>query len=234
MVKDILYIGIPSAIQSAIYSFTNIFTTAAANSFPIPAISAKTIATNIDTLLSSSINTYLHAALTFASQNYGAKKPDRIKKSIFIAAFQATVIGLLASGVMLLLREQLVGMYLSPSDPDAAEVLKYATEIMVIMLPTYFIGAISDSLSGFLRGLGASISAMVSSMLGVCAFRIAWIFFIFPYFNTLTGLYLMYPVSWTITIMSSGTLAIIAFKKVKRQILAEKAQSPEAEPVKAT
>lgn len=232
MVKDILYIGIPSAVQSVIYSVTNIFATAAANPFPLPAISAKTVATNIDTLLGSSITTYLHATLTFASQNYGAKKPERIKKSIFIAAIQSTIIGLSVGLIMLLFREQLVGMYLAPTDPDTAEILKYATEIMVIMLPTYFIGAISDSLSGFLRGLGASISAMVSSILGVCAFRIAWIFFIFPYFKTLTGLYMMYPVSWTITIIASSILSIIAFKKAKREILASTEAASEPAVVK--
>ncbi len=219
MVKDILYIGIPSSIQSAIYSFTNIFLTAALNTFPIAVMSARTIATNIDVLLSTAINTYLHAALTFTSQNYGARKPDRMKKSIFVAILQAGVIGLVVGQLMLLFNEPLINMYLAPDDPYRTEVMVYAKEIMTIMLSSYFIGAIVESLSGFLRGLGASINSMIVSILGVCVCRILWIVFIFPEFGTVSSLYMMYPLSWSLTLIGLAVMSLIVFKKVKRKML---------------
>ncbi len=221
MVKDILYIGIPSSIQSAIYSFTNVFLTAAFNTFSIAAMSARTIATNIDTLIGAAVNTYQHASVTFTSQNYGAKNPERMKKSVLIAVLQAGGLGIILGQLMLIFNEPIVNMYLSSDDPSRAEVMMYAKEIMTIMLSCYFIGFISDTIAGFLRGLGASINSMLVSVIGVCGIRIAWIFFVFPTYNTVTGLYMMYPVSWSATALGLTIMAIVVFRKVKRKMLPE-------------
>ncbi len=229
LIGEILYIGIPSAIQSMLYSLTNIFLTAALNTFPIDVMSARTIATNIDVLLSTAINTYLHASMTFTSQNYGARKPDRMKKSIFTALLQAAVIGFTVGQLMIIFREPLVNMYLAHDDPNRVAVMAYCKEIMVVMLSSYFIGAMVDSMSGFLRGLGASISSMIISMVGICGIRCFWIFVAFPKIGTLTGLYLGYPISWTLTFIGLSVGSIFMYKRVKRKMMMEAKEIEQSE-----
>ena len=111
----ILRLGVPAAIQGSLFGITNLFLIAALNKFPTPVVSARTIATNIDVLLSTVINTYLHVTMTFTGQNYGAKKPDRIKKSLLYALIQVITIGVVVGQVMLLFYEPLVNMYLAPT-----------------------------------------------------------------------------------------------------------------------
>ncbi len=212
----ILRLGVPAAIQGSLFGITNFFLIAALNKFPTPVISARTIATNIDVLLSTVINTYLHVTMTFAGQNLGAKKPDRIKKSLIYALIQVITIGVVVGQVMLIFCKPLVNMYLAPDDPNREAVLAAAKTIMTVMLSSYFIGAINEALSGFLRGLGASVSPMIASILGICFFRLAWINFVYPYLGMeepLVGLYLVYPISWTITAVGLSVMVALAWKK---------------------
>ena len=192
---------------------TNLFLIAALNQFPTAVVSARTIATNIDVLLSTAINTYLHVTMTFTGQNYGAKKPDRIKRSLLYALIQVVTIGVVAGQVMLLFYEPLVNMYLAPDDPNRAEVLVAAKEIMTVMLSSYFIGASGEALSGFLRGLGESVLPMIVSIGGICVFRLIWINFIYPSLNTLTWLYMVYPISWSLTTLGLAFMSVWAWKK---------------------
>ena len=112
-------------------------------------------------------------------------------------------------------------MYLAADDPNREEVLKAAKEIMTVMLSSYFIGAIDEALSGFLRGLGETLLPMIASIGGICAFRLLWINLIYPYLGTLTWMYMVYPISWTITGLGLAFMSVIAWKKRVRPMMAE-------------
>ena len=216
--ETILKMGIPAAIQGALFGITNLFLIRALNDFPVPVLSARTIATSIDVLLSTAINTYLHVAMTFTGQNLGAGKPDRIKKSLLIALAQVVTIGVVVGQIMLLFYEPLASLYISSDDPDREAVLAAVKIIMTIMLSSYFIGAINEVLSGFLRGLGYSLQPMIISIFGVCIFRLIWILTVFPIINELWALYLVYPISWTITSLGLLAVILVVWKKVKDKL----------------
>ena len=216
--KVILKMGIPAAIQGALFGITNLFLIRALNDFPVPVLSARTIATSIDVLLSTAINTYLHVSMTFTGQNLGAGKPDRIKKSLYIALAQVVTLGVVVGQLMLVFYKPLVGLYLPTDAPDYNEVLAAAKTIMTIMLSSYFIGAITEVLSGFLRGLGHSLQPMIISVGGICIFRLLWILTIFPQINELWGLYLVYPISWTITAIGLAGVILVVWKRVVGRI----------------
>lgn len=228
---SILRLGIPAAIQGALFSVTNLFLIAALNQFPTAVVSARTIATNIDVLLSTAINTYLHVTMTFTGQNFGAKNPGRIKKSLLYALLQVITIGVVVGQVMLFFYEPLVNMYLAADDPNRADVLVAAKEIMTVMLSSYFIGACSEALSGFLRGLGESVLPMIVSIGGICVFRLFWINFIYPGLGTLTWLYMVYPISWSLTTLGLAAMSVWAWRKKARKKLygAEETEHAKAE-----
>jgi len=219
--KTILKMGVPAAIQGALFGITNLFLIGALNGFPKPVLSARTIATSIDVLLSTAMNTYLHVAMTFTGQNLGAKKPDRIKKALLIALAQVVTIGVVVGQIMIAFYKPLAGLYLPPDSENYTEVLAATKTIMTIMLSSYFIGAINEVLSGFLRGLGYSLQPMLISVGGICIFRLIWILTVFPKINELWGLYLVYPISWTLTSLGLLAVILIVWKNVKKSMQTE-------------
>jgi Na+-driven multidrug efflux pump len=72
-----------------------------------------------------------------------------------------------------------------------------------------------DTSTGALRGMGASLTPMIISVLGVCGIRLGWIFTIFqiPQFHTPWWLYFSYPISWIATFVAQ----FVAFKKLYKK-----------------
>ena len=131
---------------------------------------------------------------------------------------QVVALGVGVGQIMLLFYKPLVGLYLPHGAENYEEVLAAAKTIMSIMLSSYFIGAMSDTLSGFLRGLGYSVFPMLISIGGICAFRLFWITVVFPGINELWGLYLVYPISWTLTCIGLVAVILCVWGKVKKSL----------------
>lgn len=226
LLKDILRLGLPAGFQGTLFSISNIILTAGMNTLPTTDISGKTIAINIEGLVHTSMNSYLHAAMTFTGQNYGARKPDRIKKAIIYAVIQVTVIGFVGGQLLNLFGEPIARLYLDPNDPQKEAVLAAALELMNFMLAVYFLCGIMDTLSGVLRGLGYSTIPMIASIGSICILRAIWVFFVFPTdrFHSLIGIYTIYPISWSLGILTMVLAILILFKRVRERLEAEPMQ----------
>ncbi len=211
----ILRFGVPAGIQSGVFSVSNIIITTAINTFPTTTISAKTIAGNIEGLLYTALNSYMHASMTFVGQNYGANQPERIKKSIFYSVSQVLIIGTVIGQVMLLFGEPLSLLYIDATDPNKDEVLSITMDLLKLMLSSYVLCGIMEALAGSLRGLGFSLLPMMVNLIGTCGMRILWIavFFPMPLFNNIMGVFLIYPISWILTITAHLTVLLIFLRK---------------------
>lgn len=219
LLARILRFGIPSGLQSSIFSISNILLTSGINSLGTSAITAYTISNNIDALTFTACNSFHHGALTFTGQNFGANKPDRIKKIIIYSLIQVTVAGVLVGQTVLLLGKPIAGMYVNASDPNYTEIMTHTLDIMKLLLNTYFICGIMDVLSGALKGLGYSVIPMAVSLVCICGFRIVWRFAVFPLerFNTPTGLMLCYVFSWSLAAITFALLVIFALTRINKK-----------------
>jgi Na+-driven multidrug efflux pump len=210
LLGEILRLGLPAGFQGTLFSISNIILTAGMNTLATTDIAGKTIAINIEGLVYTAMNSYLHASTTFTGQNFGAKKPERIKKSILYADLQAFIVGFFGGMMVLAFGEPLAKLYIDANDPNRAEVLRAALELMTFMLSCYFLCGIMDTLSGALRGLGYSMIPMFVSIGAICVLRAIWVFFVFPPepFHSLIGIYTIYPISWSLGIIFN-TLALL-------------------------
>lgn len=217
LLARILRFGIPSGLQSSIFSISNILLTSGINTLGTSAITAFTISNNIDSLTFTACNSFHQAALTFTGQNYGAGKPDRIKKILIYSLIQVTVAGILVGQTVLFFGEPIANLYVNAQDVNRAEIMKYTLDIMTLLLNTYFICGIMDVLSGVLKGLGYSIIPMIVSLVCICGFRIIWRFAVFPLeqFNTPDGLMFCYVISWSLAAITFAILVIRALLKLK-------------------
>ena len=193
-VKEIARIGLPAGLQGAFFSLSNVLIQSTVNSFGPVVMAGNTVSANIEGFIYVAMNAMHQAAITFTSQNVGARKYVRVRKVCLYSVLSVTVIGILLGAIALLFQDGLMSIY---SDVD--EVIAAGKIRMWIIASTYFTCGIMDVLCGSLRGLGSTILPMIVSLLGACAFRIFWIYCILPFDRTLQMLYLSYPASWIIT-----------------------------------
>ena len=220
---QILRLGLPAGFQGTLFSISNIILTGGINTLPTTDISGKTIAINIEGLVYTGMNSYLHASTTFTGQNFGARKPERIKKSIFYAVLQVFIIGFVGGQILNLFGEPLANLYVDPNDPNKEAVIAAALELMAFMLSCYFLCGIMDTLSGALRGLGYSMIPMFVSIGAICVLRAIWVFCVFPLepFHSLIGIYTIYPISWSLGLITNAIALFILYKPIKQRLLAE-------------
>ncbi len=221
MLGRILRIGIPMALQSSLFSISNIIVTGAVNTFPPHVVSAKTIAFNIEGITYTVMNAFANAAMTFVGQNYGARKFRRLNKVFIYALIQVAVAGILVAQAEILLAEPLSSLYIGENDPNRTLIIEAVLEIFNIMLITYFLCGIMEVISGVLKGIGFSVSSMVASLIGL-ALRVAWILFVTPTekFHTIFGLFVSYTLSWILTILLLLVCCAYAWKKLEIMRLA--------------
>ena len=220
ILKRILRLGLPAGFQGTLFSISNIILTRGMNSLPTTDISGKTIAINIESIVHTSMNSYLHAAMTFTGQNYGAKKPERIKKSIIYAIIQVFLVGFIGGQIVNLFARPLASLYIDPTDPNKEAVMTAALELMQFMLSVYFLCGIMDTLSGALRGLGYSTIPMIVSIGAICVLRAIWVFFLFPLeqFHSLIGIYTIYPISWSLGVIAMVIALLFIYPRVKKKL----------------
>ena len=206
-----LRIGLPAGIQSSLFSISNVMIQSSINSFGGIVMSGNAASQNIEGFLYVSLNAFHQTAVNFIGQNMGAKKFDRVKKILWICLGCVCVVGL---GLGLLiggLGETLLSIYIT----DSAEAITWGLTRLSIICTTYFICGLMDVSTGALRGMGASVSPMIISVLGVCGVRIGWVMTIFqiPQFHTPQSLYYSYIVSWALTFL----VQMFAFLKIYKK-----------------
>ena len=200
--KQIIKIGLPAGIQSSIFSISNVLIQSSVNLFGPVAMNGNTAAQSVEGFVYTSMNSVYHAALAFTGQNYGARKTKNIKKVTLYSLIIVTGIALILGGTLFLFGRSVLSIYTKvPEEIDIGYI-----RLHYLCLP-YFLCGIMDVMVGVLRGLGFSTLPMIVTIVGVCGFRIAWIYTIFyslaDFANptTLNFLYISYPISWIITFL---------------------------------
>jgi putative MATE family efflux protein len=212
---EMVLIGLPAGIQGSLFSISNVFIQSAVNSFDSALIvGGNTAASNIEGFVWTSMNGFYQACITFSSRNFGAGKIKNCKKVLFYCLLCVIATGVILGGLGLLFSEQLLSIYL-----DNVEAIEIGKNRMAIIMMTYFIGGVMDVLVGGLRGLGYSMVPMIVSILGVCGFRLVWIFTIFELHHSLDILYISYPISWLVTSLFHGMCYFIVYKIVRRRFV---------------
>lgn len=217
----ILRFGVPAGIASSMFAISNVILTGAVNTFPTTTVTANTIAMNIDSLTLTSMSCFGQASMTFSGQNCGAKKPERIKKSVLYSVIQVSAIGVLVASLELIFAHNLIGLYLDTSFENALVIENTAIEIMKLMLSSYVLCGLLDTVSGGLKGLGYTMTSMIINLIFICGFRILWVYAVFPKMNTITGLYLAYPISWISGLATAIICLLVLYRRFKDRIFKE-------------
>lgn len=227
--KRILMIGIPSGVQQSMYTVGNMLLASAINTFPTTTITANSIAGNIDSIMLQSVACYGTACLTFSGQNYGAKKPERMKKVLLYTTLQALVMGFISATLLRLCSGGIISLYLPADAAFRDEIVAAVNTILGIMLYSYLINSVNSTFNAVINSLGYTFMTMTSGIICICGVRAIWVFGIFSKIGTLRNLYFVYPVSYTISTAVAMIIYLVVFGKAKREMLNSRAASANAE-----
>ena len=191
---QIMRIGLPAGIQSAVFAVANIVIQSAINSLGTVVMAASSAAYNIEIFAYDVLNAFSQACTTFVGQNYGAGQLKRCRKVLILCIVEDAIATASAIVLILLTRKALLSLF--NSDPQVVSV-GYTRLIMVFSAYTF--SMLYENMSGYMRGFGFSLIPAVVTTLGICGVRIFWILAVFPSHETFVGILTAYPVSLSVT-----------------------------------
>ncbi len=210
-ILQLVRIGLPAGMQGIVFSISNVLIQSSINSFGPVAMAGNTAAGSIEGFVYVSMNSMHQTAISFVSQNYGARKWKRIHKIILYSISMVVVIGLIMGIGAYAGGETLLCFY-----SDKSEVIAYGVVRLLYICAPYFICGIMDTLVGTIRGLGYSLMPTIVSLIGACGFRVVWIYTIFAYKRTLPCLYASYPISWVLTAAAHVVCLVIVIRRLNK------------------
>lgn len=212
--RDMTKIGIPAGIQSSMFSISNVLIQSTVNSFGSVAMAGSTAAGNIEGFLFTSLDAFTQGAQSFVGQNYGAKKMERVRKTVLLCVGLVTTLGLLLGVSAYLAGDALLSIY--STDPA---VIAFGRQRMLINCVFYFSIGPMNIFVGGMRGMGHSMAPMLDTVFGTCVLRVLWVYTVFAMWPAWTVLFASYPVSWTLTGVLTGISYFVIKKKAEKAIL---------------
>jgi len=210
-------IGIPAGIQGSIFSFSNTIIQSSINSFGAAALSGSSASSNIESYVYMCLYSFNQSAVTFIGQNQGARKFDRVRRSLWVCLACVATVGIVGGVVAYFFGPELLSLF-SISRSDTVAFTHAMTRLGFICLP-YFLCGIMDVTTGALRGMGSSAVPMIISIVGICAFRVIWNYTIFDTYPTPECLYVSFPISWAITFVCQFIAFFIVYRKHRKSEL---------------
>ena len=191
---QMLHIGLPAGIQGSLFSISNVIIQSSINSFGASVVAGNAAAASLEGFGYCCQDSVCQATVAAASQCMGARKYERVRSVTVVCNILAVFASMVPYGVILLFRHPLLHAYTAEADAVEAGVVR-----LFYLGSLYFTAGFMGVMTGVLRGYGYSILPTSITLVGVCGFRLVWIFTVFARFHDLRLLYSCYPISWTLT-----------------------------------
>ena len=206
MLKKIISVGIPAALQMAITAFSNIFVQSYINFFGEDCMSGWTTYAKVDQLLFLPMQSISLASTTFVGQNLGKNQVARAKKGVRTAALMA-----ITSTVILCIPVVAFAPYIVAFFNDKPEVVEYGALLLRWLSPFYVLCCFNQVYASALRGAGNSKAPMVIMLVSFVAFRQMYLFVMSRVWNEILPIAMSYPAGWLLC----SLLTVMYYRKVQ-------------------
>lgn len=160
-------LGLPSGLTQAIFSMAAIVVQALTNSFGTNVIACAIVVMRVDGFAMMPNFTFGMAMTTFVGQNVGARRLDRVQEGVKKGVTAGLIIAATLVAGILLFGENLMRMFTSTE-----EVVQLGVHMMRILAIGYIAMAVTQSLSGVMRGAGDTITPMWISFVTTILIRV--------------------------------------------------------------
>ncbi len=207
ILSNILKIGLPTAISVSMFTISNMILQTSINRMGSNTVAAWTAYGRVDAFWWLITEAFSVSITTFVGQNYGAKKPQRIKRAILDVIGMELVLSVIAAIVIVSAAPFLISMF-----TRSQAVITIGARISKVIAPIYWIFIPSDVLSSSLRAENHVVFSTITNTLSICIFRIFWTFLTGN--RDITFLLRCYPISY----IAASSLIIIYFVIEQKKI----------------
>jgi putative MATE family efflux protein len=163
----LIKLGLPSGLTQAIFSLAMIVVQSLTNSFGEMVIAASVIVMRVDGFAMMPNFSFGAAMTTYAGQNIGAKKLDRVVRGTKDGTKIAVVVSTVITILILIFGRYIMGVF-----TDTKELVDLSMHMMRILAVGYIAVAVTQSLSGVMRGAGDTMTPMWISLITTIVLRV--------------------------------------------------------------
>lgn len=194
LLKKMIRIGIPTGIQSSLYTVSNLIIQSNVNILGTNTAAAWAAYGRIDSIFWMTVSSFGIAMSTFTGQNFGARRPERIHKAVKVSLL---IVGCISVFYTILF--SLGGAWVFRLFTTDEEVIRGGMQILLFIAPFFITYIPIEIFSCTIDGAGETFKTMLITMIGVCLLRVVWLFTVVPMHRTIISVVACYPVTWTIT-----------------------------------
>ena len=192
VLRQIVAVGIPAALQMAITAFSNVFVQGYINYFGADCMSGWTAYTKVDQLVVLPVQSIAMAGTTFVGQNLGVGDTTRAKRGVRTSLWLSVAVTAVLLVPVLLFAPDLTAFFNSK-----AEVVEYGALLLRLLSPFYFFFCINQVYSAALRGAGNSQVPMWIMLGSFVVFRQIYLYITANFIsNEIIPIALSYPAGW--------------------------------------
>lgn len=213
---NIVVLGLPTAFTSALYSISNLQIQSAINSFGSSASAGNSASAQVETFISTIVNSISTTAMVAVGQNIGAEERGRVKGSIIRCLIINFIVALTLGMLALAFGRPLLRIFV-PNDALAVEI---GMVRLVCLLSLYTFMAVDNTLSNSIRAFGYTMLPMYNSMVTVILFRTVWMNFIYPNMTfigdpvkDIFNVHVCYMISWTMSLVVQIIFFIFVYSR---------------------
>ena len=188
-----LHIGIPAAIQSAMYGIANLVLQVAINMLGTDSVAGWTAFNRFDDYYWPISNAIGISIMTYVGQNFGARQYDRVRSGVRVCMAMAAGLTLLVSVSFYFGAEPLFRVFTQDNN-----VVAVGVQMMHVLTPVYITYISIEVLSGALRGCGDVRVPTLITVFFVCGLRVLWLTTMVPLYHTIATVEFSYPLTWTL------------------------------------
>lgn len=213
ILSKIFKIGLPISIQSCLFPISNMVVQSSVNSLGATVVAGNAAASSIESFSYSIMGGFSQATVSFVSQNFGAKNIKRCRKSYR----ECVLLGILVIGIFNILlylgMDTIISFF-----TDEHSVALVTKERLSFMYNVFLTAFLMDTATYALRGMGYSVIPTITSVVGVCGFRILWLTTVFKIVKTYKSILVVYPISWCLVAIILIICYFVIVKKLEKRI----------------
>ena len=193
-VRNLLVMGLPMGFQYSITAIGSVILQAAVNSLGSIAVASMTAASKISMFVVCPFDALGSTMATYGGQNVGAGKLERLAKGLRSAVILGAIYSAVIFVVVYFFGENMIQIFLSPTEENAATVLVWAKEFLVTNAAFYFPLALVNIVRFLIQGMGFSGFAVFAGVFEMVARTIVGLFLV-PVFGFVAACFAS-PLAW--------------------------------------
>ena len=207
-------LSIPSILQQSFVSVGNLFIQSLVNSCGTDVVAGYASAIKLNTFAVTSFSAVGNSVSTFTAQNIGGGEKPRVRKGFRVGAILCVGIAALFSLLYIVFSNGLIYLFMDKSHGDTEAAAEAGRHFLTVVAPFYFAVALKLASDAVLRG-GRRVVAFMVTTFSDLILRVAFAFILKPYFGA-TGIWLSWPVGWTIAGLMSLIMYVVYVRRLNK------------------